>query len=58
MNGEQVPEIVCTRLAVVQDQDESIDKVEDVKTQKDYESTDDEEDYSALGGIPPLFKAI
>jgi hypothetical protein len=30
-------------------------KKEEVRVQRDDESTDEEEDYSALGWIPPLF---
>jgi hypothetical protein len=39
----------------VQDHNESTGKKEEVRVQRDDESTDEEEDYSALGKIPPLF---
>jgi hypothetical protein len=39
----------------VQYHNESIGKKEEFRVQRDDESTDDEEYYSALGIIPPLF---
>jgi hypothetical protein len=51
VNENQLPEIILSGFAVVQDHDESIGKEEDVIIQEDYE----EEDYSALGRLPPPF---
>jgi len=66
VNEEQVPNITLSRYVVVQIHDESIGRKEDVRieeenenedvgVQKDDESIDEEEDYSTLGKIPPLF---
>jgi hypothetical protein len=54
VNKEQAQEIVLSGI-VVQDHNESTGKKEEVRVQRDDESTDEEEDYSALGRIPPLF---
>jgi hypothetical protein len=42
----------------VQDHNESTGKKEEVRVQKDDESTDEEGDYSTIGRIPLLFRAI
>jgi hypothetical protein len=54
VNKEQAQEIVLSGI-VVQDHNESTGKKEEVRVQRDDESTDEEEDYSTLGWIPPLF---
>jgi hypothetical protein len=52
VNKEHAQEIVLSGIVV---QDQSTRRKEEVRVQRDDESTDKEEDYSALGWIPPLF---
>jgi hypothetical protein len=53
--NEELPEIILSGFAVVQDHDESTGQEEDVRIQEDDESIGEEEDYSTLGWIPPPF---
>jgi hypothetical protein len=68
--NEELPEIILTVFAKVQDQDESTGKKEDIKIQKDNKSTSEEEDVriqkddessneeeydSAVGRLQPFF---
>jgi hypothetical protein len=62
--NKQLPKIILTRIAEVQDRDESISKKEDdesigeeedVKIQEDDESIDEEEDDSVAGWLRPFF---
>jgi hypothetical protein len=54
VNKEHAQEIVLS-VIVVQDHNESTGKKEEDIVHRDVESTDEEEYYSTLGWIPPLF---
>jgi hypothetical protein len=54
VNKEQVQEIVLSEI-VVQDHNESTGKKEEVIVHRDEDSTDEEEYYSTLGKITPIF---